>query len=354
MAKHKKRKLVGIVDVAKAANVSLSSVSFALNDPERVAAQTRGHILRIAREIGYRRIRKSGKKGYIGLIADDYYDLLFGEFYNKVAFGIFEELKKTGQNLIVDSTGNDPECFPKMITKSLVDGILFLGKNSKDLIYIAQQKGIPSVLVGHPIPEMEMHTVVPDGRSGAYQAVNHLIELGHKKIAIVTGEPMYDPIVADRVEGYRFALSKSGIQDRAEYIVEADFGKPDTAIDATNRLLNLEDPPTSIFYTSDSLAYRGYKAIKEKRLSIPKDISVVGFDDITAPEYAELPMPKLTTIGVDRVALGKNSVEILFDVIQNPNKPAYRYTMPVKLIVKDSTANIHHVNSMKNDTIKSG
>ncbi len=333
----KKRKLVSIKDIAKEAGVSISSVSFALNDPERVGADTRRHILRIARELGYTRVKKLRKRGYIGLVADDYYNLLFGEFYNWVVFGILEELKKRGVNVLVESTGKDPEYFPRMITKSMVDGVLFLGKSSRDLIYIAQQKNIPLVMVGHPIPEIELHNIVPDGRSGTFQAVNHLIDLGHKKIAMITGEPMYDPITAERVEGFRFAMTKAGLPAKKEYIAEADFGKPETALKAADKLLELPDPPTAIFCASDSLAFRTYKAIKEKGLKIPKDISVVGFDDITAPEYAELPRPDLTTVRVDRKEMGKSSVEILFEVIQNPARTAYRYTLPVQLAVKKSS-----------------
>ena len=336
----KRRKLVSIKDVAKEAGVSISTVSFALSNPERVGAQTRRHVLRIAREMDYTRVKKLKKRGAIGLVADDYYNLLFGEFYDEVVFGILEELKKRQVNVLVESTGKDPEYFPKMITKNLVDGVLFLGKSSPDLIYIAQQKNIPLVLVGHPIPEVELHTIVPDGRSGAFQAVNHLIELGHKKIAMITGEPKYDPITAERVEGYHFALNKANIAERNDYIVEADFGKPETAVKAARKLLDLSDPPTAIFCASDSLAYRAYKAIKEKGLKIPEDISVVGFDDITAPAYAELPQPDLTTIRVDRQAMGKNSVEILFDIIQKPDKIAHRYSAPAKLVIKKSTAAI--------------
>ena len=334
----KRRKLVSIKDVAKEAGVSLSTVSFALNNPERVGTQTRRHVLRIAREMDYMRVKKLKKKGSIGLISDDYHNLLFGEFYNVVVFGILEELKKRKVNVLVESTGKDPEYFPRMITKSMVDGVLFLGKSSRDLIYIAQQKGIPIVLVGHPIPEVELHNIVPDGRSGAFQAVNHLIELGHKKIAMITGEPIYHPITAERVEGYRFALNKAGLSDKKEYMVEADFGKPETAVEATKKLLNLKDPPTAIFCTSDSLAYRTYQAIKEKGLKIPNEISVIGFDDISAPDYAKLPVPELTTIYVDRKEMGRSSVEILFDIIQNPSKAAYRYSLPVQLTVKKSTA----------------
>ena len=336
----KRRKFVNINDIAKAAGVSLSTVSFSLNNPERVAQNTRSHVLRIAKELGYLRVRKAGKRGNIGLIADDYYNLIFGEFYNWVSIAILEELKKRSYNVLIDSTEKDPECFPKMIVKSMVDGVLFLGKVSKDLIYIAQQKNIPIVLVGHPIPEIELNAIVPDGRSGAVQAIDHLIALGHKKIAIMLGEPIYDPITVERLEGYRFALSKARLPERSEYIIEADYGKPETAVEAVNKLLNLPNPPSAIFCTSDSLAYRAYNAIKAKGMNIPKDISIVGFDDIKSPEYAQLPQPELTTVHVDRQEMGRSSVEILFDIMHNQKKATFRYTLPVKLVIKKSTAPI--------------
>lgn len=342
MVKH--RKIVGIRDIAKEAKVSLSTVSFALNNPERVAADTRKHVLRITREFGYSRIKKSDRKGQIGIVADDYYNFVQGEFYNWVVWSMLEELKTRNVNVLVESAGKDPEYFPRMIIKNLVDGVLLLGKSSLDLAYISQQKNIPLVMVGHPSPEIELHAVVPDGRSGACQAVNHLIELGHKKIAIITNEQKYDPVVSERIEGYRFALSGAGIAEHQEYLAEGDMCKPETAIGVTNKLLELPDPPTAIFCTSDSLAYRAYKAIKNKGLRIPQDISVVGFDDISAPAYAELPQPALTTIYVDRKEIGRISVETLCEVIRNPGRAKYRYVLPVNLVVRSSTA-LPHLNT---------
>lgn len=316
----------------------MATVSFAMNNPDRVGNNTRRHVLRIAREMDYSRVKKHAKRGYIGIVTDDNYNFILGEFYNWVVFGILEELKVRGMNILVESTGKSPDYFPRMITKGLVDGVLFLGKSSLDLPYVARQKGIPMVLVGHPVPEAELHVIVPDGRAGAFQAVSHLIEIGHKKIAMIIGEPLFDPTIAERVEGYRFALSKAGIPERIDYIAEADFGKPETAVEAAKKLLELPDPPTAIFCASDSLAYRAYKALKAAGLRIPEDISVVGFDDISAPDYAVLPRPELTTVRVDRFALGKSSVGMLFDLIQNPEGAAHRRTLPVQLVIKKSTA----------------
>lgn len=334
----KRRKLVTIKDIAKEAKVSMSSVSLALNDPSLLNAQTRGHILRIIKESGYSRVKKVKHRGYIGILADDYINMICGEFYNVVVLGILKELKAREANVLVDETLHDPEYFPKMITKNMADGILFLGTTSRDVVFVAKQKMIPIVLVGHPLPELELHCVVPDGRSGAFQAVKHLIDLGHRKIAFISGKPEYDPVSNERLEGYKFALVQNGIEERKEYIAEGNFCDPQTAYYAAKGLLELPDPPTAIFCASDSLAYRAYSAIFEKGLKIPKDISVVGFDDIEAPGFASMPKPALTSVHIDRAEMGRISVELLYDLIQNPSKHVYKYSMNVSLSVKGSTA----------------
>lgn len=332
---------IKIRDIARAAEVSPSSVSQAFNDPHRVNRETRKKILETAEKLGYiRRRQKKAKKGAIGIIVDNYYNLLMGEFYNFVTLGIMEELKSRKVSTMVEAIEAGEEYFPKMITKNLVDGILFLGMVSRELILMMKQKDIPMVLVGHPIPDMEISTILSDGRSGAIQATTHLIESGHKDIAIITGASQSDLVASERMEGYRFALEKAGIKVKPEYIAQADFSYPETAVSATEKLLKLPAPPTAIFCTSDSLAYRAYKAIKAAGLKIPKDISVVGFDNILIPGYAEAMTPALTTIDVDRKQFGITSVELLFEIIANPAKPALRLTLPVKLTIKGSTRSI--------------
>jgi DNA-binding LacI/PurR family transcriptional regulator len=332
-------KRIGIKDIAKKAGVSLSSVSQALNNPSRVSREVRLNVLEAANWLGYIKKKPAGvQKEAIGIIADNYANIVLGEFYNVVVLGILEEAKRLRLNVIVESFEREGEHFPKTITRNLVDGILFLGKVSREHILMTQRRGIPFVLVGHPIPDVELSSIVSDSRGGAVQAVDHLIGLGHDKIGMIIGEPAIDPISSERIEGYRFAMMKASLKTPDEYIAEADFGKPETAIKAVKRLLNLKEPPTAIFCTSDSLAYRAYRGVKELGLKIPKDISIVGFDDIFAPEFSELPGPSLTTVNVNRTEMGKTAVNVLLDIIQNPTKTAYRHTLPARLVSRKSTA----------------
>lgn len=328
-------------DIAKKAKVSTATVSQVFNNPGRVNPETRKLVLEIAGEMGYKKQKRTRiKLNAVGIIADNYSNIILGEFYNKVVLGMLEELKAQKINTMIEAFGPEEEVPPQMITKRLVDGILFIGKVSREHILFTQQKDIPLVLVGHPIPDLELHTIVSDGRSGSIQAVEHLISLGHKKIAIISGEPAFDPVASDRLDGYRFALSKSNIKIDPKYMVEADFGVPQTAYEQTIKLLDLSDPPTAIYCTSDSLAYRAYRAIADRGLKIPDDISIVGFDNISIPQYVEPLSPPLTTIDVERKLMGKTSVEILTNIIENPEKAAYRYTLPVRLLVKGSTGKI--------------
>ncbi|MFA4967134.1 MAG: LacI family DNA-binding transcriptional regulator [Candidatus Margulisiibacteriota bacterium] len=327
-----------IKELAKRAKVSLSTVSQVFNNPARVSPESRRAVLEAAEYFSYIRPRKRrGLQNAVGIVADNFYNCFLGEFYNLVVESIAEELKRINKNIYLEALGEKDDYYPQIITKNLVDGILFIGKVHPNHVIMAKQKHIPFVMVGHPIPNTEMHCIVPDNRAGSIQAVEHLIKLGHKKIAIVLGEPTYDPTSFERLEGYRFALINAGIEPQKEYLVQADFGKPETAYDATKKLLNLKNPPTAIFYASDSLAYRGYKAIKDAGLSIPKDISVVGFDNIDIKDYLTPFGPALTSVDIDRRKMGKIAVDLLYEIINNPQRIPLRYTLPVKLIEKEST-----------------
>jgi len=330
-----------IKEVAKRAKVSLATVSQVFNNPARVSPENRRAVLEAAEWVGYvRPWKRRGTQGAVGVIADNFANCFEGEFYNIVVESIAQELKVINKNIYLEALGQKDEYFPQIITKNLVDGILFLGKIFPNHIIMTKQRHIPFIMVGHPIPNIELHAVVPDNRSGAIQAVEHLLSLGHKKIAIVLGEPTYDPTTFERLEAYRFALSQAKIEPLKEYIVQADFGRPATAHNETKKLLNLADPPTAIFYTSDSLAYRGYQAIAEAGLKIPEDISVVGFDNIDLKDYLKPDGPPLTSVEIDRRKMGKIAVELLYQIIDNPQRIPLRYTLPVKLVVKESTAKL--------------
>ena len=255
---------VTIHQVAERAGVSLATVSHVFNNPDRVGRLTREKVLEAAYHVGYlHRKKRKRRLGAVGIVADNFANITVGEFYNMVAWGIFEEIKNMQLNIMLEAVSAEEGHIPQFVVQNLVDGVLFFGKVSRDVVLMTKNKNIPLVLVGHPIPDLELHTVLPDNRAGATMAAEHLIGKGHKKFAVIIGEPLYDPITADRLEGFRFGLTKVGIQLNHKYIVQADFGLPDSAIKATEKLLKLADPPTAIFCFNDSFAFRCIQTIEE-------------------------------------------------------------------------------------------
>ena len=179
-----------------------------------------------------------------------------------------------------------------------------------------------------------------DGRAGMHEVARHLVELGHKKIAYITGGPIFDPVTPDRLDGFRYALSKAGLEIPEEHIAIGDFCAWETAEKAVKKLMDLDSHPTAIVCESDALAYIAYQKLREMGYKIPKDVSITGFDDLPFPPYIDAVKPKLTTVNVDLGQLGRTAVNVLLDIIENPARTAYRHTLPIKLIEGETTARL--------------
>ncbi|MDD5593383.1 MAG: LacI family DNA-binding transcriptional regulator [Candidatus Margulisbacteria bacterium] len=335
-----KRKKVKIKDIAKAAGVSSATVSQALNHPKLVGRETRKKIIEICHDLGYvRRLTSNKRHGNIGVIAESYENLVLGEFFNVVLVGILKAAEKHKVSILLETLKEEGD-FPLMVSKNLIDGILILGRMPRNNILTLAQRNIPLLLIEHPIPDIELHTLKSDGKSGMYQATKYLIELGHRRIAFVTGGKPHDPVAAERLDGYRFAMNEANLPILDEYIAEGNFCHPDSSFEATEKILQIKPKVTAIIYSSDSLAYRGYKTIFKHGLKIPKDISVIGFDDIPIPGLIEPIEPDLTTIHVHREKTGEVALERLLEIISSAPEMAYRFTLPVTLVVRGSTGKI--------------
>ncbi|OGB89369.1 hypothetical protein A2625_07760 [candidate division WOR-1 bacterium RIFCSPHIGHO2_01_FULL_53_15] len=332
-----KRK-IKIRDVAKAAGVSLATVSQAFNHPREVNRKTRQNILGICEQLGYIHKKIGGRRHRnIAVLALDRY-IPFTDFYSWVSIGTLAEAHEHGFNIVIEPFGKDQAELPMAISKNIIDGIIVMGPLPREHILMLKQQNLPLVLCGHPVPGLELHTVIPDGRAGMYGAAKHLISLGHKKIAFIAGGPIFDPVEADRLEGYRFAMFEAGLEIPREYIRRADLITYKTAYEAAEKLLSLDDPPSALICISDPIAYIIYDYLVKKGVKIPEDLSIIGFDDIPKTYYVSPYLPELTTVHVDAEDLGKTAVKVLLDVMENPSLTAYRHTLPVHLIKRKSTA----------------
>jgi DNA-binding LacI/PurR family transcriptional regulator len=331
-------KQVRLKDIARKLGLSPATVSQAFNNPKIINRETRRKILELCEELGYvRKKYKHGKNNNIGIIGENHY-ITFGGFYNFVSTGILLKAKTMGLNTNVCSFEDCEEVLPTIVTKRLVDGIIIVGKMARDHILQIKQENIPIVLCGHPMPGLELHTVVPDGRAGIYETTKHLIVLGHKKIATITGGQLFDPITSDRLDGYRFALTEAGLKVEEDYIAIADFYDLDTVAPAVEKLLSLKNCPTAIACACDAIAYCVIKILTEKGFKVPKDISVTGFDGLPFPDFLSTIKLNLTTAEVPLEQMGQIAIDILLDVIDNPAKVAYRHTVPTKLVIGNTTA----------------
>ncbi|MFH0887205.1 MAG: substrate-binding domain-containing protein, partial [bacterium] len=175
-------------------------------------------------------------------------------------------------------------------------------------------------------------------RAGMYEATKYLISLGHKRIAFVSGGPIFDPAASDRLEGYRFAMFEAELEIPKDYIYQADFEQHHLSYKAAEKLMSLGNPPTAIICSSDPIAYIVYDYLVKHGVKIPKDVSLIGFDDLPQSYSVSPYLPELTTVHVDIEDLGRTAVKVLLDIIENPTLTAYRHTLPVKLIIRKSTA----------------
>lgn len=333
-------KKIKLKDIAKELGLSTATVSQAFNNPKLVNRRTRKDILELCNNLGY--LRKKYKKGNtknIGILGESFYAPL-GNFYNRVTLGILQQTKKRGLDAVMNSFEPDEETLPTMLTKNILDGIILIGKFERDHVLQVKQENIPIVLCGNPIPGIELHTVVPDGRYGIYQATKHLIDIGHRRIVTITGGDFFDPIVSDRLDGYRFALSEANIRISDKYIIKADFYHLDPVKEAVDELLSFDNKPTAIVCQNDSIAYTAIKTLLNRGFRIPKDFSITGFDDIPLPPFIDLPKPELTTVHVNLEELGAVAVEVLIDIIENPTKISYRHTLPTQLIIRKTSASL--------------
>jgi LacI family transcriptional regulator len=231
---------------------------------------------------------------------------------------------------LFDSQAHERRMYPRITRKGLLDGVLVQATHIDDEIFTWLGKGnIPYVVVGRPADTAAMSYVDVDNRSGAHMAVTHLIRLGHRRIATVTG-PLSTQAGRDRLAGYQNALNDRGIMIYNELISEGDFTEIGGYL-ATQRLL--PNKPSAIFIASDIMAMGALRALREAGLSVPEEIAIVGFDDLPPATLAD---PQLTTIRQPIRRLGIKAVEILLDIIENPQSPPQQVIFNTELIIRSS------------------
>jgi LacI family transcriptional regulator len=326
--------------VAKLAGVSQMTASRALNGRPGVSRETRDEVIRIAADIGYvvnRTAQKlsGGRNGIIGIITPT----LDTQFSSELILGAGRAARGAGCEILV-YTVFDEDRHPHHDLLGLIqqfsDGILaILPRESLCLEALANAK-VPVVVVDQRGSTLtDFPSVSVDNYGGARLAVEHLAELGHKRIAFLAGNETIEG-VRDRQRGYHDTLARLGLPREAALVAEGDLSQM-MAFDVTFDLLNLADPPTAIFTANDQSAFGVIAAIREAGLRVPDDISVIGFDDIPMAEQFH---PALTTIRQPFQQMARSAVNTLLAQIAGIGAASQRITLPAELVVRDSTGQV--------------
>jgi len=328
-------------DIALRAGVSKSTVSRVLNNKSerhRISQKTEQIVLEAARELNYRpnqlaRGLRLKKTQTIGLVIPDISNPFFAYVARMIQTYAYQE---AGYSLIVCNTDENLETEIEQIHllwSKGVDGFIIMPVGLKyDHIFELMGDNLPLVLLDRCFDEIETNSVVVDNYSGAYDAVNYLITNNHERIAVIMGLPDTSTNNA-RVEGYVDALKEHGIRVDEQLMVGDDF-RVENGYIATRKLLSLPEPPTAIFATSDLITIGVFKAVYELNYSIPKDVSLVAFDDIDFAPYLTAP---LTAIHQPRRLMGEMAVKLLIDDIQSQSRnKKQKVVLPVQLIIRES------------------
>ena len=327
---------VTILDVARESGVSFSTVSRVLNGYEFVKESTRTRVLEAAEKLGYvanlqARSLAGGHSRIIGLLVPG----LDNGYIGEVVRGIDEELARASYDLMLYTTHRQrgkEAYYVKAITNGLVDGLLLIVPEIPATYLDAlPTREYPCVLIDQSDAGLGKSSVDSTNWQGAYDATQYLIKLGHRRIGFITG--LMDLMSAvDRLEGYRAALADYRIAYDETLVVEGDFYM-NAGYQAAKQLLNLDPRPTAIFASNDLSAFGAMEAVREHGLSIPQDISILGFDDIP---QASLTYPKLTTVRQPLAQMGRVAVKLLMEQIENPDRTPHRVTLGTELIERDS------------------
>lgn len=330
-----------IADVAKLADVSPSAVSMYLNNRPGIGAETQARIAEAIDELGYvprynDPRRKS--KGFIGLLVEKLPKLLTGDlFYADVSTGIQKEAERLGYSMAISVVGKSPTALPRLVAEDTVAGILALGGGdiTDELLQLITNRSMPLVTVDNQSALQAVNSVVVDNFRGAYRATQHLIELGHRRIGIIQGPNKYKSLT-ERFHGYANALIDAGFAVDWQLVQQPlSSGYPNKGYREMKTLLSLAEPPTAVFAVSDRTALGAIQALREAGLQVPRDFSIVGFDDMPPNAY---PPPALSTVTSERVAMGRIAMQRLHRIIKNPRYVPIQIVMPCQFVIRASSA----------------
>jgi len=327
---------VTIRDVAALAGVSHQTVSRVINGNDRVSPETRRKVEEAIAQLDFRpnaiaRFMASGHTRTLACISPNLTDYTFA----RIIEGAETEARQSGY-FVISASAQDESVFgtllEQLVATRRTEGLMVINPYV-DQRFTLLPKDFPTVFLGARAHDERADAVHLDDLNAGRLATQHLLDLGHTQIALLTG-PIEEDCVRDRLVGYQQALSERGIKPQQGLIRYGDWSAS-TGYDSIVRLIEEKIPFSAIFAQNDRIAVGAIRALHEAGLSIPQDVSIIGFDDIPLSAYFD---PALTTMRQDLFEIGRLAAHRLIERIQNPARPIKQLHLSAELIVRSSTA----------------
>jgi LacI family transcriptional regulator, galactose operon repressor len=334
-----------IRELARLSGVSVGTVSRALNGYADVSPETRERVVRLAQELDYTPaaaartlvMERSHVTGVFLETGEGHPDVQH-PFFHEVLGGLKQTLGAAGYDLLLFASeqpgnGYGPHSYLKRVRHHRVDGVVLMGIDPEDgELGRLLRSDVPCVGVDMDLAGPHNCSVMSDNIAAAADAVRHLADLGHRRIATITGLLGTCP-GRDRLRGYREEVQRLGLAYRDDYVFYGDY-YVESGTEGMRRLLALPEPPTAVFCASDLMAVGAMGVLADAGLRVPQDMAVVGFDDVWVAAHTQ---PPLTTLRQDKQGLGAAAAELLLERLEGDGDAQAAVTLPVELVVRGST-----------------
>lgn len=327
-------------EVAEKANISITTVSRVINEPEKVKPKTRERVQSAMEALQFQpnrvaqRLRGTkGKSKLLGLIIPE----IQNQFYSSIVRGIEDIAYDKNYAVILCNSDENPDkekFYLETLRSENVDGIILPPVyHNSEVIDELIRSGIPLICFDRKLQGHHVDTVVIDNEKGGYIATSHLLEQGHKRIAVLTSSVPLSSF-EDRLAGYRRALEEAWLKWDPSLVVKGDHTSPEDGKRLTEAFLKWEIPPTALLIMNNQLTLGAVEALNEGQVVIPDQISVIGFDDLP---WTKAISPPLTVMKQPGYEIGRQVAELFFERIQNPAGERVEIVMEPELVVRRST-----------------
>jgi LacI family transcriptional regulator len=333
-------KHITIRHVARESGVSAATVSYVLNGKKSISPETKARVLAAVKNLDYvpninARSLSTRDSLLIGVLipqTEPGNHLMFeNPFYSEILSAVEYEARIHGYQLLVAGVDTG-KTYLNLARERNLDGIIAIGVYQDDFYRHVMKSEIPLVLVDSYSNDTRCHNIRVDDIYGAYLAINYLLDQGHRDIAFFCGSLRDNGVMKKRLCGYRRALEERGIPYDKEKIIEGNIDFED-GVKLAHRLLDARIPVSAVFAAADILAIGATKAFYDAGLRVPRDISIMGFDDLQLSRYT---CPGLTTVRQEISLKGKKAMELLVENIKNPQLSKREEILPISIIERGS------------------